>query len=369
MRRPRTENGGERGPLLHILANPHRGLGLPAERLAGAPMPSVDASRPRALLRRCPAAAPTPLRDAPSLARAAGVASVAVKDERERMGLGSFKALGAAYVIACDAEEAGGGEAPLRGRTYVAASAGNHGLSVAAGAAIFGARSMIYIAESVPESFAARLAAKGAEVVREGRDYAQSMAAARRRADKEGWTLLSDSSWPGYFDLPHRLMEGYLTLAAELVEACPEPPSHLFLHAGVGGMAGAVAAYLRAAWGAGPVIAVVEPAFAPALIESIRAGRPVVTEGPDSSMGRLDCKEPSLIALAGLARDADHFVTITEAEAAAALPLLATAGLETTPSGGAGLAALLAAAGRPAADTLGLSPDARVLAVLSEVPE
>lgn len=335
--------------------------------LAGAPAPSVDLAAVEALLSRCPAAAETPLVRSAAVARMANVAEVHVKDERGRMGLGSFKALGAAYVIARDAVAANvdAPEGALAGRSYVAASAGNHGLSVAAGARIFGARAVIFLARSVPDSFADKLRAKGAEVRRAGADYAASMAAAQETAEAEGWTLLSDSSWPDYFEIPLHVMEGYLVMAAEAGRRIGRPPTHIFLQAGVGGLAGAVAAYARELWGDAPRIIVVEPVAAPALMESARAGRPVVADGPDSSMGRLDCKEPSLIALHGLARDADAFVTLTEDEAAAAMPVLAGAGLATTPSGGAGLAALLAA-GPAERATLALDGDARVLTFLSE---
>ena len=105
----------------------------------------------------------------------------------------------------------------------------------------------------------------------------------------------------------------------------------------------------------------VEPDAAPALIESIRAGQLVDTTGPVSSMGRLDCKTASMIALHGLARDADSFVTISEGTAQRAVDLLVEYGLATTPSGAAGVAALLAG--------LDLPPEARVMAILSEGPE
>ena len=111
----------------------------------------------------------------------------------------------------------------------------------------------------------------------------------------------------------------------------------------------------------GAKIIVVEPEAAPALLDSIAAGALVDSSGPVSSMGRLDCKTASLISLNGLARDADLFVTVTEQEAADAMPVLAGLGLETTPSGGAGLTALLAGLPLPA--------DARVWAILSEGPE
>lgn len=344
---------------MEIIENPFRGSGIVTPELADIPLPASDAGPPLSLVARCPKAGRTPLQRSEALARTLGVAEVCVKDERGRMGLGSFKALGAAYVIACDAAE---GRAA--GRTYVTASAGNHGLSVAAGAAAFGARARIYIAETVPEGFAERLRAFGAEVRREGQVYEQSMAAAARDAAEEGLDLLSDSSWPGYVERPHRLMEGYLILMAEVVAEMAQPPTHIFLQAGVGGLAAAAAAHARMAWGDAPCIIVVEPEVAPALAESIRAGRPVVTEGPVSEMGRLDCKEPSLIALKGLARDADTFLTISEAEAAEGARTAQAHDLASTPSGAAGLAGTLAGG-----VALGLGPTSRVLLVLSEEPQ
>jgi diaminopropionate ammonia-lyase len=357
------------------LANPWRGRGLPdgALEIPEDARVTADASGVLALLARCPAAAATPLETAPGIAIAARVADLHIKDERERMGLGSFKALGAAHAIARDAAETGAEDlsTALAGRNYVTASAGNHGLSVAAGARVFGARAAIVLADTVPEDFAARLRAKGADVIRAGRDYEASMAAAARLAASEGWTLLSDSSWPGYTEMPHRVMEGYLAMAEEAAAALDAegaPPTHIFLQAGVGGLAAAVAAHARARWGDAPVIVVVEPEAAPALLGSIRAGRVTATPGPVSAMGRLDCKEPSMLALDALARDADHFVTISEEEAERALAPLARAGFATSPSGAAGIAALLAA-DDGLRTTLRLDEESRVLAFLSEGPE
>ncbi|MDF0596283.1 pyridoxal-phosphate dependent enzyme [Psychromarinibacter halotolerans] len=344
------------------LDNPWRGVGLDPDGL----MPVADASGVAALLRLCPANEETPLRDAPGLARLSGVAAVWVKDERQRMGLGSFKALGATHAIArLAAARAGHDPHALRhalaGQTFVAASAGNHGLSVAAGARLFGAAAVIFLSEAVPDAFAKRLESHGAQVVRAGADYEASMTAAAEAAETNGWTLLSDSSWPGYTELPLRVMEGYTQLAAEAVAQMDAPPTHVLLQAGVGGLAAAVAAHVRLAWGDAVTIVVVEPDAAPALIDSIRAGQLVTSEGPVSSMGRLDCKTPSMIALAGLSRDADRFVTITEAEARFGTDTLADHGFDTTPSGAAGFAALLAG--------LNLGPDARVLGIVSEGPE
>ena len=327
------------------------------------PLPSNDAARPQEMLTRCPAAAQTPLIAVEVLAQEVAVGALWIKDERGRMGLGSFKALGAAYVVAHDASA---GRAA--GRTYVTASAGNHGMSVAAGAAAFGAQSVVYIAETVPEAFAQRLAAQGAKVVREGVIYEESMAAAQAAAEDNGWDLLSDSSWPGYTERPHRLMEGYLVLMAEAIAQIPAPPSHIFLQAGVGGLATACAALARTVWGDAPRIIVVEPEAAPALHGSISAGKAVETSGPVSEMGRLDCKMPSLIALKGLARDADAYALISEAEGQAGADQAQAAGLASTPSGAAGLAALCALSPDQRA-ALGLDGEARVLCILSEGPE
>ena len=91
-----------------------------------------------------------------------------------------------------------------------------------------------------------------------GADYEASMHAAAQIAEDKGWILLSDSSWPGYTELPHRLMEGYLVMAAETAAQMDRPPTHIFLQAGVGGLAAACAAYFRSAWQDAPEIYVVD---------------------------------------------------------------------------------------------------------------
>lgn len=362
---------------MQLFKNPLRGTGLtPGAGLADGTV-SRDPGEPLALLRRCPAASATPLRNMPQLAHELGIGTLQLKDEGTRMGLGSFKALGAAYAVARlaarragqlgleDAQQAM--RDVLADEVFVCASAGNHGLSVAAGARIFGARAVIYLATTVPEAFAARLRHAGAEVARAGEDYAASMQAAARDAERNGWTLLSDSSWPGYTQWPTLVMEGYLVAADEVCRQSPRPPSHIFLQAGVGGFAAAMAALFRQRWGDAPVIVVVEPEAAPALLDSVRAGRPVQAEGPASSMGRLDCKEPSHLALAELAREADCFVTISDEACAASVALLERFGIATTPSGAAGFSALHQSG--PYRDALGLHEASEALAFITEGPE
>ena len=350
-----------------LLKNTYFGSENEIEIAAGIPFPSTDAEAPEVLLASCPAHKKTPLHEKPELAAAAGVGSVFLKDETVRMGLGSFKALGAAYVIAHQASETGAEDlsTSLKGQTFVTASAGNHGLSVAAGAKVFGAKAVIFLAETVPAAFGDRLRELGAEVHVTGKDYDESLVAALKYAEDNSAQVLSDTSWDGYHEFPHRLMEGYLVSAKEAVGQMKEVPTHIFLQAGVGGLAGAMAAYFRKAWGSEPVITVVEPDRATALQSSIKAGKSVYAEGPVSNMGRLDCKEPSLIALRGLARDANYFLTVSDELGQETTDRLSNAGIGSTPSGVGGLTGLYAGEN----EALGLDETSRVLCIVSEGAE
>lgn len=352
-----------------LIENHWRGRGLPDELGLAPGAIETNAKGAQSLLQGCPVARETPLTDMPTLAQSLGIGQLFLKDERGRMNLGSFKALGAAHAVAkraasvaaqsgCEITEA------LQGETFICASAGNHGLSLAAGARAFGAAAVIHIAETVPEGFADRLRAKSARVVRAGTDYEAAMAMAQDAAAAHGWHLLSDSTWEGYVDPARDVMEGYLIMGAEAAAQVPADPTHVFLQAGVGGLAAACTASARNAWGDAPQIIVVEPAAAAALQTAIEAGAFVAARGPVSNMGRLDCKEASHLALKYLAREADGFLTVTDEEARAAAEQLTSAGFATSPSGGAGFAGLVAAR-----DALKIGEDARVLLYISEGPE
>ena len=357
---------------MELLSNTLKGNGLPDETGMARGEVCTDPTAARALFAKCPVATVSPLLDATDLARHMGVAAILVKDERERLGLGSFKSLGAAFAIAKAADKLMARnpqlvfETALNGRVYVCASAGNHGLSMAAGARIFGADAVVYLSETVPEEFAERLTAKGATVVRAGANYEASMAAALKAAEENGWELLSDSSWEGYTELPRDVMEGYLIMGAEVADQLSLPPTHIFLQAGVGGLAAACTAAARHYWGDAPKVFVVEPEYAPALFDSIAASQAVTTKGPVSIMGRLDCKEPSHLALKYLAKEAEGFITISEAEAVAAMKDLKAHGLAASPSAVAGYAGLYCAGDK--LQELGLTPDSRILIYLSEGP-
>ncbi|MFD9947907.1 diaminopropionate ammonia-lyase [Nonomuraea sp. NPDC059023] len=319
------------------------------------------------------AAAPTPLTALARLAAGQRVGKILVKDESDRMGLGSFKALGGGYAVArLVGEEAGpdAGEGRLREvaarAPFVCASAGNHGISVAAGARALGGTCVVYLSHEVPEEFADRLRALGARVRRSGADYDESMADALRAATGNGWRLISDSSWPGYTRVPLDVMRGYTALLDEVYEA-GAAPTHVFAQAGVGGLAAAAAAYVRDRWGEDPVVVVVEPEGAPCLLESVRAGEPLRVKGSPTSLGRLDCLEPSLLAFRLLGHLADAFVTVTDAQAALAAAAMGEEGVRVSPCGATGTAGLMAL-DDDTRSALRLGPDSTVLVIGTEGP-
>ena len=152
------------------IQNPHIGTGLD---LPEAVKLTTEIEALGHLYAMCPKADKTPLHAIDTAAAQIGIGALYVKDERTRMGLGSFKALGAASVIATIAQDRatnGVFENVLSDMTFVTASAGNHGLSVVAGANAFGAKAVIYLAETVPVSFQEKLRSIGADVMVEGVD-------------------------------------------------------------------------------------------------------------------------------------------------------------------------------------------------------
>ncbi len=337
------------------------------------------------LMALCPMHAPTPLRSLPALAGRLGIASLHIKDEGSRLGLGSFKALGGAYAVmrlVLEAANAGLGHsidpAALQSSvvraiaatiTVCCATDGNHGRSVAAGARIAGCRSVIFMHEGVSEARMAAIAAFGATIVRVAGTYDDSVAEATRRAAAEGWLVVSDTSWEGYEDIPLTVMQGYTIMAGEAFDAVREPPTHMFLQAGVGGMAAAVIAHAVAVHGqATPRCVIVEPERAACLFASAQAGQCVTIPHSETTvMAMLECLEPSRIAWDIIAPLAAGFATLGEQEALDAMRLLAfptgdDPAIVAGESGGTGVAGLIACLNDPAArEALALGPAARVL--------
>ncbi|PKR89440.1 diaminopropionate ammonia-lyase [Pleomorphomonas diazotrophica] len=335
-----------------------------------------------------PGYVPTPLASLTTLAARLGVASIRYKDESGRFGLGSFKALGGAYAVfrllvkelrrrVGHVDEAALAAGRLREAakhiTVCCATDGNHGRSVAWGARMFGARAVIFIHATVSERRADAIRRYGAEVVRTEGNYDDSVREADRAAAANGWFVVSDTSYPGYTDIPCDVMQGYSVMVAEALGACDVPPTHVFTQAGVGGLAAAVIAHLWEAYGANmPAVVVVEPDRAACLYESTRAGRPTAVTGDlNTIMAGMACGEPSVIAWPIVEGGASAFMVIPDEAALATMQLLASGAAGATIVGGesgvAGLAGLIVAASQPEwRRSLGLDRGSRVLLIGSE---
>ncbi|OWV72388.1 PLP-dependent lyase/thiolase [Rhizobium sp. R339] len=332
----------------------------------------------------------TPLVALPGLAREIGVGAIHVKDEGHRLGLGSFKALGGAYAVIrlvleqarqklgrdVDMAELHSEEvrAVARGMTVACATDGNHGRSVAQGAELVGARAAIFVHAGVSDERVAAIARFGAEMIRVEGTYDDSVREAARIAEAKGWIIVSDTSWPGYERIPGLVMQGYTALIREALTQMPEPPTHVFIQSGVGGIAATVAGHLAIALGERrPVFTVVDPARAACLFETARAGQPVtVAHGEPTVMAMLECYEPSLVAWRVLSRAADAFMTVEETEATAimnrlARPVAGDPAIVAGESGGVGLAAAIKATADPAIRAaLAIGQGSRIFVVNTE---
>lgn len=343
-------------------------------------------------IRAWPGYRPTELVALPGLARAAGIGQIWYKDEGTRFGLGSFKALGGAYAVFCflaDAIQRRTGTRPssaevMAGKhrdivsklTVCTATDGNHGRSVAWGAQMFGCPCIIYIHATVSEGRRAAIAKYGAEVRRIAGNYDDSVHQAAADAAAKGWQVISDTSYPGYKDVPKWVMQGYGVMVRELLEQLPatERPTHLFIQAGVGGLPAAIVAYLWQKLGRErPQVVVVEPHVADCLYQTACNGKPTKASGNlDTLMAGLAAGEVSLIAWDILNPGANAFLTVPDSAAVAAMQALAEGVGGDRPlvggeAGVGGLAGLLAAAAEPARrSALGLNNDSRVLIFGSE---
>ncbi len=334
--------------------------------------------------------APTPLHSLGDLARDVDLGQIHYKHEGPRFGLGSFKALGASYaalqLLRRELSQRLGhaiGAADIRLGIYsneiaqitlASATDGNHGRSLAWGCKKLGAPCRIYIHAEVSEGRARAMQDLGADVVRIDGDYDASVAYCREEAEANGWFVVSDTSWPGYTEPPRDVMAGYGVMLREIKDQLDQPPTHLFVQGGVGGLAAAAAAAARQLWQAdAPRIIVVEPSLAPCLIESARQGRAtnVVIE-QETIMAGLSCGEASPLAWDILASEVSDFVTIRDDLIAPTIRRLARPNgadpaIEAGESGVAGLAALIEAAGsQHLRAKLGLTKTSRCLLIGSE---
>jgi len=343
-------------------------------------------------IRKCPRYEPTPLLSLEQLAELYGIAAIYVKDERRRFGLRSFKALGGPYAVLELARqwqsERSGREIliddllkperqPLKELVVICASAGNHGQGVAAGARLIGAPCKIFLPENTAEKRKEAIRVLGAEIITVGADYDAAVTEAFVQAREHNWLFVPDSSLHGDSAAPELVMLAYGTIIREAYDQILTQnlrrPTHLFIQAGVGSLAGALAAYSAEKWAdERPRFVVVEPMQADCLMESAIAGTASHTrENLKTGMTGLACGYASPMAWEILSEKADGFVAVSDEEVNAVLKDLGEHKplVETSLSGAAGLAPLrLSRNNRTLAEALRLVPDSVVLGVITEAP-
>ena len=324
---------------------------------AARPLPARAADRgPLRFHATLPGYAPTPLVEAPRSAAALGVGRLLVKDESARLGMPSFKILGASWAIFralcahadADPEGVGGMDGlktllaqrpPLE---LVAATDGNHGRAVARMAKLLGLSAHVFVPTDLMAARVAAIESEGARVTVVDGSYDEAVASSASVADVTH-LVISDTSWPGYEQIPAWVIEGYSTIGLEvdtqLRALSLDAPAIVAAQVGVGAFASAVVRHFRPQ---GAKIVSVEPTRADCAISSIEAGRILTVRGPhDSIMVGLNCGRPSLIAWPMLKRGIDAFVAIDDDLARQAMRLLARDGIISGESGAAGLAGLL----------------------------
>jgi len=318
---------------------------------------------------------PTPLHSLPAIAEACGLRAVWYKDESDRFGLGSFKALGGAYAVAQLAERWQRSGRDLANLTVATATDGNHGRSVAWGARRAGCAATIFVHQNVSPPRRQAMTELGAEVVRVEGNYEDSLAACRRAAAEYGWQIVSDTSWDDYREIPLQVMAGYSLIASEVLDQLGDQNlTHTFLPVGVGGLAaGLVARFWQTMGRELCRVITVESDLSPCLQQSLAAGQRTRFDiSAETLMAGLSCGEVSQLAWEILQPTVHHSVSIPDQAVGPLMRLLAD-GLSGSPPieagecATAGLSALLAARRDPALwPACGLGADSTVLLIGTE---
>ncbi|AQS58922.1 diaminopropionate ammonia-lyase [Desulforamulus ferrireducens] len=261
----------------------------------------------------------TPLRSLANLAKYLGVAGIYVKDESYRFGLNAFKVLGASFAMGKYLAQKLGkdiGEMDyhtltseetsraLGEITFATTTDGNHGRGVAWTANRLKQKSVVYMPKGTSQIRLANIRAEGAEASIVDMNYDDAVRMTAAKAQKYGWVIVQDTAWEGYEEIPTWIMQGYGTMAAEALEQLRqlqvERPTHVFVQAGVGTLAGAVQGYFASVFGKDcPKTVIVEADKADCHYKSAVAkdGKPRTVSGDlDTIMAGLACGEPNIIS-------------------------------------------------------------------------
>ncbi|MCK4632064.1 MAG: diaminopropionate ammonia-lyase, partial [candidate division Zixibacteria bacterium] len=282
--------------------------------------------------------APTPLVSLPALAARYGIGQILVKDESERFGLKAFKALGASYAIYRFIKQRverdtgvlltverfweGVRAGDFGTFTFCTASDGNHGRGVAWTAGKLAQRAVVFMPWNTVRARVRAIENEGARVVVVDGTYDDAVTTAAKEAEQNGWQIISDTSYPGYTEVPLWIMAGYMTMFHEIENTISETglkrPDFVLVQAGVGALAATAAFHYglrRVGHEPGAVrLIAVEPTDADCLLESARGGDEIVASrgSQNSIMAGLNCGMPSMIAWEIISRRFDLFVSIPD---------------------------------------------------------
>lgn len=283
----------------------------------------------------------TPLVELKHTAKSMGLGNIYIKDESYRFGLNAFKVLGGSYAIGnylakrlgksiteMPYEKLVSGEIKreLGDITFVTATDGNHGRGVAWTAKQLRQKSVVYMPKGSDEERLMNIRAEGADASITDLNYDEAVRLANSQAEQKGWVMVQDTAWEGYEDIPGWIMQGYGTMGYEAYMQLPEKPTHIFLQAGVGSMAGAVAGFFASVYGEDrPIITIVEPNKADCIYKTAEAADGklhFVTGDMDTIMAGLACGEPCSIGWNVLRDYADNFISCPDYAAAQGMRVL-----------------------------------------------
>lgn len=262
---------------------------------------------------------PTPLRSLDGLARSIGLGALTVKDESFRFGLNAFKVLGSSYAVAkilsarlserlLTFAELLDGRLEPHSLTFATTTDGNHGRGLAWTANRLKQNSVVYMPRGTRAERLENIRRENSEASIVEMNYDEAVRFTRRQAELNGWILVQDTTLPGYEEIPRLIMQGYLTMAIEICDRIRAEPTHVFLQAGVGSMAGSVAALLANVYNNCPRVIVVEPNDADCIYQTALAndGRLHRASGElRTMMAGLACGEPCSLAWELLSASAD----------------------------------------------------------------
>ncbi len=259
---------------------------------------------------------PTPLVKLNKLSKKFNLNNIFYKDESKRFHLKSFKALGGAYAV----QKITKGNKSI---TVATATAGNHGRSVSWGAQRLGLNCKIFISEFVSEARADVMKNLGADVIRVKGNYEASLNECIKQSKINGWEIIQDVAWEGYEEVPKLTMAGYSVMIKEISNQTDQYITHIFLQAGVGGMASGAITGIAKYFKRIPKIIIVEPETADCVLQSIEAGKmQKIDIKKESIMGGMSCGEVSLVPWKILKNAVNNCISIKDENIAQTVAML-----------------------------------------------